>query len=69
MRCVASSGTAWFEDSVYGTEAAVTAGMTAYGFADGLSPAELAAAGAIFFNELTEREGCPTTPRPTSRSP
>lgn len=33
--------------------------MTAYGFADGLSPAELAAAGAAFFNGLTGLIGLP----------
>lgn len=43
------------EDSVYGVRAAVAAGMTAYGFAGGLTPADaLAAEGALVFQEMTE---------------
>ena len=43
------------EDSVYGVQAGVAAGMTVYGFAGGLSKAdELAAAGAVLFEEMTE---------------
>ncbi len=43
------------EDSVYGVRAAVSAGMTVYGFAGGLSPAEaLEEAGAVVFHEMTE---------------
>ena len=43
------------EDSVYGVRAAVAAGMTAYGFAGGLTSAEaLAAEGALVFHEMAE---------------
>lgn len=43
------------EDSVYGVRAAVAAGMTAYGFAGGLTSAELLAAeGAVVFHEMAE---------------
>jgi beta-phosphoglucomutase-like phosphatase (HAD superfamily) len=48
------SRTAVVEDSVYGVQAAVAAGMTAYGFGGGLSPAGwLEAAGAVLFHEMT----------------
>jgi HAD superfamily hydrolase (TIGR01509 family) len=47
------------EDSVYGVQAAVAAGMTAYGYAGGLTPAPaLAADGAVVFghmHDLVER--------------
>ena len=43
------------EDSVYGIRAAVAAGMTAYGYAGGLTPAhELQAAGAVLVDEMSE---------------
>lgn len=43
------------EDSVYGVAAAVTAGMSCYGFAGGLSSSEdLQAAGAIPFDAMSE---------------
>jgi HAD superfamily hydrolase (TIGR01509 family) len=43
------------EDSVYGVRAALAAGMTAYGFAGGLTPSEaLAAEGAVVFHEMAE---------------
>jgi len=43
------------EDSVYGVRAGVAAGMTVYGFAGGLSPAdELAAAGAVTFQAMAD---------------
>lgn len=43
------------EDSLYGVQAAVAAGMTAYGFAGGLAPARsLAAAGATVFEDMAE---------------
>jgi HAD superfamily hydrolase (TIGR01509 family) len=47
------------EDSVYGVRAAVSAGMTAYGFAGGLTPADdLAAAGAdTVFHDMAELAG------------
>ncbi len=49
------SATAVIEDSVYGVAAAVAAGMTAYGFAGGLTPREsLARAGAVVFHEMAE---------------
>ncbi len=49
------SRTAVIEDSAYGVQAAVAAGMTAYGFAGGLAPADsLADAGAIVFHEMAE---------------
>jgi HAD superfamily hydrolase (TIGR01509 family) len=48
-------GCAVVEDSVHGVRAAVAAGMTVYGFAGGLTPAEaLAGAGATVFHEMTE---------------
>ena len=41
------------EDSVYGVRAAVAAGMTAYGYAGGLTPADrLAADGAVVFERM-----------------
>lgn len=43
------------EDSVYGVQAAVAAGMTAYGFGGGLTPAhQLEAAGAVVFAHMAE---------------
>lgn len=42
------------EDSVYGVQAAVAAGMTAFGYAGGLTAAaDLAAAGAVVFHVMT----------------
>ena len=47
--------TAVVEDSVYGVQAAVRAGMAAYGYAGGLSaPGTLAAAGATEFQEMAD---------------
>ena len=41
------------EDSVYGVRAGVAAGMTVYGYAGGLTPAEeLAADGALLFDDM-----------------
>ncbi len=49
------SACAVLEDSVYGVQAGVAAGMTVYGFAGGLSSTEaLAAAGAITFDQMTD---------------
>lgn len=43
------------EDSVYGVQAGVAAGMTVYGFAGGLTSAEaLSEAGAVIFQEMAE---------------
>ena len=43
------------EDSVYGVQAAVAAGMTAYGYAGGLTAADrLAAAGAVVFEQMAD---------------
>lgn len=43
------------EDSVYGVQAAVAAGMTAYGFAGGLTPAHrLEDAGAVVFAHMAD---------------
>ena len=43
------------EDSVYGVRAAVSAGMTAYGFAGGLTPGNvLEEAGAVVFEDMSE---------------
>jgi HAD superfamily hydrolase (TIGR01509 family) len=43
------------EDSVYGVRAGVAAGMTVYGFAGGLTPADaLAADGALVFDAMTD---------------
>jgi len=43
------------EDSVYGVRAGVAAGMTVYGFAGGLTPAdELASAGAVTFQAMDD---------------
>ena len=56
------------EDSVYGVRAAVAAGMTAYGYAGGLTAADvLAEAGAVVFQEMTDLAGvlAPTPHRPT----
>jgi HAD superfamily hydrolase (TIGR01509 family) len=53
------------EDSVYGVQAAVAAGMTAYGFAGGLTAADaLAAAGAVVFEQLTDLVDVLTPPAP-----
>lgn len=52
---VSADRTAVVEDSVYGVQAAVSAGMDAYGFAGGLSaPGTLAAAGATEFHEMAD---------------
>ena len=52
------------EDSVYGVQAAVAAGMSVYGFAGGLTPRhELEASGAVAFERMTDlapRLGLPT---------
>jgi HAD superfamily hydrolase (TIGR01509 family) len=46
------------EDSVYGVRAAISAGMTAYGFAGGLTPGSvLEEAGAVVFVEMSELLG------------
>lgn len=43
------------EDSVYGVRAGVAAGMTVYGYAGGLTPAdELAADGALLFDDMAD---------------
>ena len=43
------------EDSVYGVMAAVSAGMTVYGFAGGLTPGDvLEEAGAVVFEDMSE---------------
>jgi beta-phosphoglucomutase-like phosphatase (HAD superfamily) len=45
------------EDSVHGVRAARAAGMTCFGFAGGLTPADaLSMAGAIVFHEMHELE-------------
>lgn len=50
--------TAVIEDSAFGVQAAVAAGMTAFGFAGGLSPADaLTEAGAVLFHEMAELPG------------
>lgn len=50
--------TAVVEDSVCGVQAAVSAGMTVYGFGGGLSSAEtLMGAGAVVFQEMEELVG------------
>jgi beta-phosphoglucomutase-like phosphatase (HAD superfamily) len=53
------------EDSVYGVQAAVAAGMTAYGFGGGLTPAHLLEqAGAVVFAHMAELvDVLPLTPR------
>jgi len=46
------------EDSGYGVQAGVAAGMTVYGYADGLTPADvLAASGAVVFDEMSDLTG------------
>ena len=60
------------EDSVYGVRAAVAAGMTAYGFAGGLTAADaLGAAGAVVFEEMADLVDVltPAGPRPGPRPP
>lgn len=53
------------EDSVYGVQAAVAAGMTAYGFAGGLTAADaLAEAGAVVFEHMTDLVDVLTPPAP-----
>ena len=43
------------EDSVYGVQAGVAAGMTVYGFAGGLTAEQdLAQAGAVTFEEMAD---------------
>ena len=53
------------EDSVYGVQAAVAAGMPAYGFAGGLTPADLLEdAGAVVFAHMADLvDVLPLTPR------
>jgi HAD superfamily hydrolase (TIGR01509 family) len=52
---VAPDGCAVIEDSVYGVQAAVAAGMTAYGYAGGLTPPDrLAADGAVVFEQMAD---------------
>ena len=49
------AGCVVIEDSVYGVRAGVAAGMTVYGFAGGLTPAEeLAADGAVVFDAMAD---------------
>jgi HAD superfamily hydrolase (TIGR01509 family) len=49
------SACAVVEDSVYGVQAGVAAGMTVYGFAGGLTSADaLSEAGAVIFHEMAE---------------
>ena len=53
------------EDSVYGVQAAVAAGMTVYGFAGGLTAADaLAEAGAVVFEHMTDLVDVLTPPAP-----
>jgi HAD superfamily hydrolase (TIGR01509 family) len=55
---VAAERCAVIEDSVYGVQAAVSAGMTAYGYAGGLTPAgRLAEAGAVVFERMHDLVG------------
>jgi HAD superfamily hydrolase (TIGR01509 family) len=52
---VAPADCAVVEDSVYGVQAGVAAGMTVYGFAGGLTAAEsLEAAGAVTFDRMVD---------------
>ncbi|MDQ1703268.1 MAG: hypothetical protein QOF57_2520 [Frankiaceae bacterium] len=52
---VAPSRCCVIEDSVYGVQAAVSAGMTAFGFGGGLTqPADLEAAGATVFGDMAD---------------
>ena len=49
------AGCVVIEDSVYGVRAGVAAGMTVYGYAGGLTPADdLAADGAVVFDHMNE---------------
>jgi HAD superfamily hydrolase (TIGR01509 family) len=49
------AGSVVIEDSVYGVRAGVAAGMTVYGYAGGLTPAdELAADGAVVFDAMED---------------
>jgi HAD superfamily hydrolase (TIGR01509 family) len=53
--CAPPSGCAVVEDSVYGVQAGVAAGMTVHGFAGGLASADaLADAGALLFERMTD---------------
>jgi beta-phosphoglucomutase-like phosphatase (HAD superfamily) len=52
---VEPQGCVVIEDSVYGVRAGVAAGMTVYGYAGGLTPAdELAADGAVVFDAMLD---------------
>jgi len=56
------------EDSVYGVQAGVAAGMTVYGFGGGLTAAEtLAGAGAITFEAMTDLRDVIAPARPDQR--
>jgi HAD superfamily hydrolase (TIGR01509 family) len=58
------------EDSVYGVRAGVAAGMTVYGYAGGLTPAEaLAGAGAITFERMADLVDVLVPPAPGHRLP
>ena len=49
------SACAVLEDSVYGVQAGVAAGMTVFGFAGGLTPEQaLADAGAVTFDAMAD---------------
>ncbi len=57
-------------DSVYGVQGAVAAGMTAYGFAGGLTPAaRLEAAGAVVFARMRDLAEVLTEAPPTPACP
>jgi len=52
---VGPAGCAVIEDSRYGIEAALAAGMTAYGYSGGLTPAQrLAVPGVVLFGDMAE---------------